>query len=332
MADVLLVPDLLRCIVQFQPGLPPETLSLVRHLRRIHLSNYQLTTFLRDDMAPFHDAFPPWLDAHGFRGVEMLLQRKQAYRAHLLYYALIHGHVALLHFLSTRTRVSAKAWALASIYGHQSIAMYLWTHYAAFYDESVSDTAALHGHAGMIELLHKAGAPMPASIRLTAVARGRLSVLQYAHSQQLGEWHPSGVNAAARGGHLDVLRFLHQHNYEGFGPDTMNTATLYGHLHVVRFLHEHRSEGCSPEALVWAAKYGRLPLVTFLDEMRSERDLHRALRAAIKHGHVNVVRYLVRRHLREIDVKAAKAAALRYNQTAVLSVLKTATPGLCVIQ
>ncbi|OQR83365.1 hypothetical protein ACHHYP_20749 [Achlya hypogyna] len=334
MASVLLVPDLLRVIVSFQNGLCVANLRLVGHLRRIHLSNYQLTTFLRDDMAPFHAAFPPWLAAHGMTALGNVLRHKRYYRTHLLFYAIIHGHVPLLKYLTTveQVRITDKAWALAAIYGHAPVAAYLMDHHAESYESSVSDMVALHGHVAMLQCLYEKGAEIAPTVRNTACARGRIAVLEFAHAQALGVWHPSGVHAAARGGYVDVVAFLHAHAYDGFGPDTMNTAALYGHLDVVRFLHTHRREGCSPEALIWAAKYGRLPLVSFLDEMRAERDLTRTLKAAIKHGHIEVVRYLLGRHLREIDVKAVKLAAQRYNQGSVLALLKEARRESCSIQ
>ncbi|OQR99246.1 hypothetical protein THRCLA_06573 [Thraustotheca clavata] len=334
MAHVLFLPELMEIITEYQDGLNKWTMELVNRLRRVHLSTYQLTTFLLDDIAPFHELYPTWFTYYGYAGLEKLVAYRRAFRIPLLYYALIHGNAHLVKYLEIKfdVPIKEKAWLLASIYGHVSITEYLFKHHAQSYTIKVMDNAALHNHVGMIKYLHQSGLAIAPTIRNTACSRGHLQVLKYAHENNLGEWDSSGVDAAARGGYLEILKFLHAHNYDGFGPSTMNIAVLYGHIDVVQFLHIYRNEGCTADALIFAAKYGKISLVKFLDENRQERDLRRTLKAAIKHGHVDVVQYLLLRHRLEIDFKAAKRAASHYNQSEILSMLKSKAHDSCAIQ
>lgn len=195
---------------------------------------------------------------------------------------------------------------------------YLYTHRPTHVNLGILHGGVYSGSIDVLNWLHARGITSEYDILTTAVATGKLEVVQWVHENCDNLVSSTEAMDCAGRQSLEIVRFLHENRPEGCTPKAMNKAASHGKLDIVKFLQENRSEGCTWTAMAKAARNGHLDVVKFLSRNRSEGNVSIAMNAAASFGRLDVVQWLLETQREECDLqKAIIGAALNGHRDVV---------------
>ncbi|CAK4686735.1 hypothetical protein LEN26_014288 [Aphanomyces euteiches] len=215
--QVLQVPDLLRCMMQFRQGLHIDMFPL-RYLAMPLTTNS--ADLFPSEFANMDLALSPWYFQHGFGRVLRLVECIPRLLPLVLYHAVYHGIVPVVQLLA-----SAYDLRLASAHHH------------------LLDIAAFTGSADMFTYLLGVVGPAGMSSYASewAVENGHLVMVQYLNEHRLASFDAQSVLLAAQWDHVELLRYLLDLVKPASVEEAIAIAASQGRKRAVQFLMSRRS-------------------------------------------------------------------------------------------
>ncbi|EQC37036.1 hypothetical protein SDRG_05265 [Saprolegnia diclina VS20] len=312
-ARVLGSRDLLPLVSAYQRGTPQEILELRELLDAIDLAGLHALLLAADDTYPatcfaafaaFHKRVLP---------ASLLRVAFTKSRPAAVYYALVHGNLAVVRGMRTSSRaaISNSQWIIAATFGHFHVVEYLHRHDWANYDPRAMKAAAMRGNLAMVVYLEDLGYWSPHVLRWACTA-GQLHVAEFANDRETTRSLGAGtINDVVRSGNFPVLRFLHENGYDGFSDEAVDIAAARGDLATIRFLNDKRRLRGTRNAMLGAVDHNHIEVVRYLDKHCRANDIAGSLRRAAACGHLELVTYFCSHYEGETLLVGALEAARR---------------------
>ncbi|KAF0691184.1 Aste57867_17532 [Aphanomyces stellatus] len=297
-ASVLLSPDLMASIAQFQPS----TYIDLHFFAKLHQSpNY----FLKYKCDNIHAALSAWLTANAdLRRLPKLCACSASMASIVMWHAIKSADFALLGALHTKIDRQMFVWNfidIAATTNNLDVLSYLHEHRHAGCTSDALDHAIRQGNLAMLSALHQHHPTVGYrnSALQAAVKRGHVAVVTFLALHHLHSKAPCGCGRrqaailfddVAFKGHVELLPYLRLLGWRG-SPAGLSRAVRQNRLDVVELLYEGMPCG---NAIQTAADVGRLDILTWLHDHVPNDYNQESMKMdpTAANGHLDVLQYL----------------------------------------